>query len=79
MSAQTIISFIVFLQWRHFTEIKSEIMLLDFQLVSKRARRNQGESKCLLFGLETEVFEKHADVGEIRQKRGKIQNRKHGI
>lgn len=31
--------FIVFLPQRYFTEIKSEITLLDFQVISKRARR----------------------------------------
>jgi len=50
------------LQWRHFTEIKSEIMLLNFQLISKRVRRVWGEKKCLLFMLETEVFGKHTSV-----------------
>lgn len=59
--------FIVFLQWRHFTEIKSEKMLLDFHLNIKRARRIWGEKKCLMFDLETEVFGMHTGiVGTVR-------------
>lgn len=37
--------------------MKSEIMLLDFQLTSKRARGIWDERKCLLSGVETRIWE----------------------